>query len=270
MADKVKKRKTRYPVIEFDRLQMYFGSPYVIDLEGVEGKVTVYSPTIGKILDIGEQIFYSSLNIFITNTTSYRLPLWEAGQDWNVLSDFELFCMLISNGIDENVSKLLFGDLDWSKFSLFQKNVGDEPKVVLYNQESNIEINEDVYQHIAQYLRNVFNSFPEEKITSDGTMKQWYINSDIRERENVKTKKEKNGESETYSIQPIISACINHPGFKYRLSELRDVGVCEFYDSVKRLQVYESSTALMKGMYSGMISAKDINPNDYNFMRDIN
>jgi hypothetical protein len=43
----------------------------------------------------------------------------------------------------------------------------------------------------------------------------------------------------------------------------------EFYDSVSRLQIYEQSTALMKGMYSGFISAKDIKPEDYNFMREI-
>jgi hypothetical protein len=69
-------------------------------------------------------------------------------------------------------------------------------------------------------------------------------------------------------MRSIISACVNHPGFKYKLDELKQVGVCEFYDSVKRLQVYEASTALLKGMYSGMIDSSKINPDEYNFMRD--
>ena len=43
----------------------------------------------------------------------------------------------------------------------------------------------------------------------------------------------------------------------------------EFYDAIQRLQIYESSTALMKGMYSGMISAKNIDSESYNFMRNI-
>lgn len=80
--------------VEFDMLKMYFGKPYEIDLEGVPGKVTVYSPTMGDIVNIGETRFYQTLNIFICNTTQYRLPLWEAGKDWNQISDFELFVML--------------------------------------------------------------------------------------------------------------------------------------------------------------------------------
>jgi hypothetical protein len=71
------------------------------------------------------------------------------------------------------------------------------------------------------------------------------------------------------SIQSIISSLVNHPGFKYKLKELKEVGVAEFYDSVKRLQVYEQTTSLLKGMYSGFIDSKNIKPQDYNFMRDI-
>ncbi len=70
-------------------------------------------------------------------------------------------------------------------------------------------------------------------------------------------------------MRTIISALVNHPGFKYKLSELKEVNVAEFYDSVKRLQVYEQSTALLKGMYSGMIDGSKIKSEDYNFMREI-
>jgi len=59
----------RNPKVDFDLLQMYFGEPYVIDLENTPGKVTVYSPTIGDIIEIGEKKFYQTLNIFICNTT---------------------------------------------------------------------------------------------------------------------------------------------------------------------------------------------------------
>lgn len=59
----------RNPKIEFDELQMYFGEPYVIDVEDAVGSITVYSPTIGDILLMGEKKFYQGLNIFICNTT---------------------------------------------------------------------------------------------------------------------------------------------------------------------------------------------------------
>lgn len=261
--------KSRNPVIEFDKLQMYFGEPYVIDLESVEGSITVYQPKIGEIVRYGEKKFYSMLNIFVTNTTSYRLPLWKLQPriDWNVLSDFELFLMLYS-GIDTASTKLIFGDLDFSKFEIYTKTLGDTQETVLYDSENKIEINKDVYHHFSQYLRNVFNIFPEEKLTKDPIMKQWFITKDERQLEVDKTKREK-GTAKDMSIQNVISSCVNHPGFKYNLSQLLDVGVCEFYDSVKRLQIYESTTALMKGMYSGFVDGSKLKSDDYNFMKEI-
>jgi len=76
--------------------------------------------------------------------------------------------------------------------------------------------------------------FPEEKITHDNNLKSWYISKDRRAAERAKKEAEK-GKHKSFSIQPLISACVNHPGFKYKLSELNEVGVMEFYDSVSRL-----------------------------------
>lgn len=270
---------------------MYFGEPYVIDLDNAYGSITVYSPTIGDIVRLGEKRFYQTLNIFICTTTQYRLPLWEMNKDWNEMSNFELFVMLYRSA-DPECTKLLFGDLDFMKFEPLMKkkppkentepnveedaeNGGkpdeseeDELELILWDNEDQIEINEDVYNHFSQYIAEVFSVALEEKITSDNTLKQWYITKDRRLVEN-KQKKEEKGENTQISIQALVSALVNHPGFKYKLKELKEVGVCEFYDSVKRLQIYEQSTALMKGIYSGFVSGKDVKAEFYNFMRDI-
>lgn len=258
--------KTRYPQLEFDRLQMYFGEPYVIDLESAQGKVTIDIPTVGDIVHLGEKKFYSTLGIFITNTTAYRLMLDEIGLDWNTLSDFELFCMLYTQ-LDDDAVKLMFDNLDFKKFILYKKQLPEQDEViVLWNQEDNIEINEEVYQHIAQYLRAVFNMHPEEKITDDPVLKEMYLHKDRRALEIAKKqKKDDNGTS----MLALISACVNHPGFKYRPMELRHVNVCEFYDSVQRLQIYENTTALLKGSYSGMIDSSKIDKEQFNFMREL-
>lgn len=254
----------RYRDIEFDRLQMYFGVPYVVDCEGALGKITVLSPKIGDMVRIGEKRFYSTLNLFITNTTSCRLMLWDMGIDWNVLTDFQLFCMSY-RAIDPEVVALLFDNVDFSKFGMFKKKTGDQEETVLINQEDGVEINEEVYQYIHQYLQMVFNMHPDEKITSSQFLKNAYISNDRM----IQSDNEKMGLNKNVTIQSMISACVNHPGFKYKLSELSEVGVNEFFDSVNRLQIYENTTALMKGMYSGMISSKDVDPESYNFMKNI-
>lgn len=257
----------KYPKIEFDGLQLYFNNNYVIDLDNAVGKITITPPYMGQIIDFGETRFKSTLNIFISNSTMYRSLLWEAHKDWNETTDYELFLM-IYKGIDIEAGKLLFNGLDFSKFKPSLRTIDDKPIPILYNEEDKIEINEDVYEHIHQYLQTLFNSFPEDEFTKDPMLKKWWIDKDKRETAR-QVEKKNNGEIETTSIQPLISACVNHPGFKYKLNELKEVGVAEFYDSVKRLQVYENTTALLKGIYGGMVSAKDIDADATNFMKKI-
>lgn len=265
------KIKSRNPIIEFDDLKIYMDMPHTIDVEGTKGTITVYSPTLGQIIEMGQLKFYIGINPFITNTTQYRLPLWEMGIDWNELPDFDLFCILIHSGVDKEVTDLLFGsELDWSKFVLCakQNEDGTEEKV-LYNEESDVEINELVYFHLSQYIRKVIMRNPEEKITKDPSLKNEYIMKDKRHKANEDWKKENGEEDESISIQSLISACLNHPGFKYKKKELMDVGINEFYDSVKRLQIYESSIASLHGAMGGMIDNSKLPEEATNFMRKI-
>lgn len=257
--------KSRNPVYQFDKLKMYFGKPYEIDCKDAEGTITVYQPTIGNIVEFGEQNFYNTLHVFIANTTSYRLPLWEIGLDWNQLADFDLFILLYQQ-VDPEATRLIFGDLDFSKFELYKRK---DDSMLLKHADTGVEITEDVYLHFSQYLQNVFNIHPEEKMTDDPVLKQWYIDKDKSDIHNKQIKRNKGEYDSNSSLLSVISSCVNHPGFKYNIEELTNVGVCQFFDSVSRLQVYESSTALLKGMYSGFIDSKGIDSNAYNFMKEI-
>jgi len=256
------KRRPKLP--QADRLQMYFGEPYVIDLPEVPGSFTIIQPTIGDLVRFGEKNFFPTLGIFTTNTTQYRAMLWEQKIDWNEISDFELFCLLYK-GINPDAAKMLFGDnIDFSRFEIKTLPTTDGPQLVLYDAEDNIGINDTVYYMISDYLRDLFNMHPEDEYTEDKILKKWWVEKDQREENRKKDKEESSA-----SIQSLISACVNHPGFKYNLQELKNVGVAQFYDSVRRLQLYESATAVMKGMYSGMVDSKKIPPESYNWMGDI-
>lgn len=242
---------------------MYFGEPYTIPCR--HGSITLPFLTIGDLVEIGESNFFSTLNIVVANTTSYRSFLWDLNLDWNEVTDFELFVMIFKN-MDPDVSKLLFGDLDFSTFEIKLLNVDEETKkLVLVSEEQNIEIGEDEYQQFHQYYQLLFNMKPEDELTYDNRLKKWWIDKDKREQ----ARRAKKTDDKKYSLQPMVSALVNHPGFKHKLSELKEVGIAEFYDSVKRLQIYEQSTALLKGLYGGMISSKDVEPDAYNWMKDV-
>lgn len=252
---------SRYPKLKFDQLKMYFGEPYEVNCEDALGKITVYQPTIGDIIECGESVFYPTLSLFVTNTTSYRLFLWDAGLDWNEVTDFQLFGLLYKT-INPEAAKLMFGNLDWSSFEVFFR--GSE--MVMASKTENIEINEDVYEHIHQYLQNVFNMKPEEEFTKDPILKKWWVDKDRRKAKREENEKEK----PSFSMVASISSFVNHPGTKYKLKELKEVGVCEFYDALQRLQIYENSIALLRGSMSGFVDTKKLKSEEMNFMRNIN
>ena len=89
---------------------------------------------------------------------------------------------------------------------------------------------------------------------------------------NLKIAEQKRGERE-YSksyLLPLISAMVNHPGFKYKTNELKEIGIVQFMDSVKRLQTYENATALIKGSYSGFVDTSKIDKEQFNWLKDLN
>lgn len=245
-------------LLDLDPLQLYFGEDYVIN-----DKIKIRQPTIGDILEYGEANVYGAAGPFITNPTTHRVELWKAGIDWNKIDDYSFFMMQIQT-IDPNYSPILFRDIDFSQFlpSVTERDGVEVP--TLYNAVQDIEIDEPTFIHMCKYLQYMFNATPKvEHIKGSKNTKYEVICEDIMLR-----KKNKKIESQS-SLLPMISFCLNHPGFKYKKSELKEVGIVEFMDSVKRLQIYESTNALMKGAYSGFMDTSKIDKNEFNFMRDV-
>lgn len=251
--------------LKLDTLKLYFGEPYTIHTPSKD--IIVYQPTIGDIMEFGEEKFYSVVNVFIANSTMYRLQLWDLGIDWNTISDFQIFSMLVTNlSVDD--TKILFGDIDFTTFELYTKKTISEDEeeiteIVLYSPVFDIEINEQVHAQMSLYIKTMMNIFPKVEKAKGKTTKQWIIDE---EREKQKQNKDKEYSS---SLLPLISGCLNHAGFKYKKAELKEVGIIEFMDSVQRLQVYESTTALLRGAYSGFMDTSKVNKEEFNFMREI-
>lgn len=247
----------------FNPLKMYFGEDYVIS-----EKITIHQPSIQDFIDSNnESDIYRVITPFVSNTTAYRLQLWDMGIDWNKISNLELFSILIKS-IDFNFSKLIFGDIDFSTFNLYQKQTNGGTILTLYSQELDLEIDEDIRNKMCKYIQFMFNSFPpEEEFTSSKTLKQDLINKDRQKL--IQKKKEASENKNQQSLLSMIAFYLNHPGCNYKKNELREVGYFEFIYNIQRLQIYESTRALFGGLYSGMCDLSKVNPNEFNFMRDV-
>lgn len=268
-----------------DHLKIYFGDPYPIS-----ENITIHQPSIQEIIDYGSDEFFTMLFIFIGNTTHKKLFLWDNDIDWNKLSDFELFTYFAKMLTPQQTS-IIFGDLDFSRFDVYtrqdfepdpeptappgkkvrsielwkyRRNMFDKAHV-LYDPESDIAISADDYYRIAEVLRETVKIYPKTEYAAGKETKQLLIDE---EREKIK-KAEREKADNTETLLPMISFCVNHPGFKYKLQELRSVGIAEFMDSVKRLQVYESTRAMLNGSTSGFADMSKVPPEQFDFTRNL-
>lgn len=246
---------------DFDELKMYFAEDLV-----VSDYLTIKQPTIGDIVTFGEMNVESSIMPFVSNSTTHRLQLWEVGVDWNKISDYQLFLMFYP-ALTPKITKLVFDGYDFSKLIPYKD--ADE-QISLYDSEGNEVINEMTYYYISQYLKKMFDRHPKVEKAKGKLTKQAIIDED---KMNLKNKKRNKKKGSSSYLLPLISALVNHPGFKYSTKDLRNVGIVEFMDSVNRLQIYEQCRAFLGGMYSGFMDTSKLSKTELsertNWLRDI-
>ena len=263
-------------VFKYDILKMYFGDDYYVTDE-----IVIHQPSIGDIIEYGETSFWSTVTLLCANPTMMRLDLWNSGIDWNDIEDFDLFVM-VAPSLTKDKTEIIFGDLDFTKFNVVKvekeeeteidgekQMVKKEELVMIYMPNPVIQIDEQVYLNLVGYLRLMFNISPKtEKAKGKATKEAIIFEEEMNLKNSLRKKKDSKYSGST--LFPMISAALNHPGFKYKKSELREVGIVEFMDCIRRLQIFESTTALMTGMYMGMVDLKGMDlSKELNWARDL-
>ena len=165
-------------IIEYDELKMYFGEPFHIN-----DKITVYIPSIGDIVKFGEKEYYSAVYTLTSIPSDMKSQLDDIGINYMKISDFELFVML-SQGLPQESTKLILGDLDLSKFvpSINPEN----NELVLYDDQNDIVIDRLIYTKIVNYIRKIHNIKPKVQKAANETTRKILIQLD---RDRIKKQK---------------------------------------------------------------------------------
>jgi hypothetical protein len=176
------------------------------------------------------------------------------------ISDFELF-MLLSKNLTRDMTYLLLGDLDLSKFESVVNNENGE--LCLYDKQNGIVIDQLVYLNMVGYIRLLHGIKPKIEKAANETTRRILIQLD---RERIAKSKNEPYKSQ---LKDLISGMMRYPGFKYKSWELQQCSLYEFMDTVQGAQIYVSTTALLQGMYSGMIDTSKINKKEFNWLRSV-
>lgn len=241
-------------IFDIDQLQLYFGDDYIIN-----DKIKISQPTIGDIVDFGEAQYFSVIHTITAIPSDMKSQLWDLGIDWMEIEDFELFMMLAPT-LPVEKTKLLFGDLDFTKFKVYKNRENGD--ILLADLESGVKIDKLIYLRIVNYLRKVHNITPKIERAANKITKQILIDED---RLRIQTNKDKPFKS---YLLPLISSVKVRMG--YTKDYVRNEGFVEFFDDVSRLQIIHNADHLLAGCYAGTIDMKKINKNELNWMKEIN
>ena len=239
----------------YDELKMYFGEPYKIN-----DKLIIYQPTIGQIVEFGEREYYTMVHMLTCIPSDMKSQLEDMKINYMDISDFELFIML-TRGLKKEQTQLLLGDIDLASFETGINKENNE--LILFSEQQDIIIDRLIYEKMVRYMRKMHGIVPKIEKAANETTRQILIQLD---REKNKKAKEENKSQ----LKELISAMMRYPAFKYKKNELKECGLYEFMDTVQGAQIYISSTALIQGMYSGMIDTSKINQKEFNWLRSPN
>ena len=246
-----------------DELKIYRGADY-----HVSDHITIHQPTLNEIADYGENEYYSMLYHLTATPQSMKFQLWDKGIDYTKITPYQLFCWIICKMYPPNKTSILFENLDFQKFELID---GDDGSPVLFQKVFidkahyyEILIDEILYEKIMSYLRSVHDIEKDEKIPANESTKMILI-------EDAKDEYERNKNKEYHSrLKNLISTMVNCEGFKYNHTQVWDMKINAFMDSVKRISKIKNANLLLQSGYSGFgINLKEINNKQLDWLGEL-
>lgn len=237
-----------------DPIQLYFGDDYKLT-----DAITLHQPTLGDVIDIGEEQYFAVVQMLTAIPSDMKAPLWDIGIDWTEFSDLEMFSVMTSQ-LSPDETSIFFGDVDLSCLKLYKRQ---DDELVLMDTERDIVIDKYSHKRMLDFFCGIHNIKKKVERAGNKYTKQILIEED---RKRISLRKEKPFQSQ---LVPIISTMVNSPGFKYSLETIRDMKYYAFMDSVLRLQMSNSIDHLTTAYYSGNIDTSKFDVKKLDIFCDI-
>ncbi len=236
-----------------DKLAIISGDP----IEICEGLI-LYQPTLRDIKNFGESRFYSIFWTLCSAPWDMPSALDDAGINFMEISEWELFQSL-ALGFTQEQTKLIFGDLDFSKFKLMRRTQPDgKEDVVLYTEE--VIIDENLYKQFIAYVKAMIGFEHSGKKAGNETTRKILIEEDRKQK-----KRNSKKEYESVLLNGIISL-VNTEECKYNYQSIFDMTLFQFTKSLVQIQGKKAACALLQGSMSGFCDTSKIPQKDFQWM----
>ena len=222
----------------------------------INDSIKVIIPKVGEILD-NEDAYYGLVSALTSMPIDMMVQLDDIGIDFTEINDYELF-LLLFNGIREQDTHLVFGDLDLTRFQLAVNQ--QNGNIILLDQERDIRIDVEIYRQIAAALRKIHNLEKNRRKPGNADAKEYMLR---RAREKQKRKKNRKTESQ---LESLIVAMVNTEQFKYGFEGTRELSIYQFNESVRQVIKKVDYDNRMHGVYSGTVDVKELSQDDLNWL----
>ena len=246
-------------------------------------------PIIQDVIDIdkehlglySEDMYYSMVNVFLTDPYDYMVYLDDKGIDYETIKPFDVFCLLFNDYLDK-IKKISDECSQEQLLLLFQNNIyfitfkfflgvdnffivkdTDGNSVICYG-DNQFLINSDTYDYITEFIRKI-NGIPDtEKIYPEDEWAKQILLEDEREKLKKQARKREKGEEETNKdrlgnlISSLTWSC-NGGVTPFNRNQLHMYDLIDGINRTDKLLHYKNT---MTGYYSGCIEKKNINFNE--------
>lgn len=226
------------------------------DFIPVGDRIKVRIPKLRDIIE-KEDEYFGMVSIFTATPYDFMAELDDIGIDFTELNEFDLF-MLLSIGLAESDTSLLFEDLD---FSLFERAVNEQNgNLVLIDREHDIVIDRGVLAEIAMALRKIHHIEPSRKKPGNEEAKKYMIE---RARKKRARNRKRNAASQ---LEQLIVALVNTEQFKYNYESVLDLSIYQFNESVAQVVTKIDYDNRMHGVYAGTVDIKHMSQDDLTWL----
>lgn len=233
-----------------DKLLLISGRP----IEICDG-ITLLQPTLGDIRDFGEEKFYNTFWTFCSAPWDMPSILDDAGINFMKITEWEFFNNIVT-GLSVEQTRLIFGELDFTKFKLMKRTQEDGAEdIVLYN--GKLIIDEKLYKEFISYVKAMIGFEHSGKKAGNEATRRILIEEDRKQR---KRKAKKDYESVLFNG---IISLVNTEEFKYDYQTIWGITLFQFTKSLIQIQGKKSACALLQGSMSGFCDTSSIPQKDF-------
>lgn len=237
-----------------DLAAAYFGGDYVIN-----DHFRIRQPSINEIIAYGEKDYWRLVNCVTILSCDMMSELADAGKYWGDVPDFEMFYLMIRE-LPPEKTKILFGEhIDFRKFGWYRNT--ELNVYCMADPESGIKIDEYLHAKMFNYVCAIHGIVKKPVFAGNEITRQFMIDDD-----RMTKRKARSGEYKS-TLFPLSSYLTS--ATKSTPADVGKMKIFAFLDTVKRINVINSSDHLLAGIYAGRVDGDKVNKKMLDSMRDM-